>query len=615
MEKQVVAITGAAGNLGSILAEGFLSDDVELHLLWHKKPLSDSLLASEKVKPFQVDLSDANTIVDSLKGVDTVIHFAGILFMGNPEKFLPTTNTQYFSNLLQAAKTAGVKKVVLFSFPHVEGDTSPEHPATGRLDGTPNSAHARTRLEEEKLLMAETGFEKVILRCGMVYGKGILMIDAAHWFSKHYLLGIWKEPNYIHLISTADYVAATKAAILSPTASGIYHLGDEGVQTLKEFLDEATKEWRTHRPWVMPMWMIRTAAWVFEKVSLLTGCRAPLTQDFITIGKVAYYGDTSRMRKELLPELKYKTFREGIHTLNFKDISWKSKNASALYDFLMKLKNRDSDYYAIIGGVKYNLRSCSEQELKDRLSEFGAISEIGVINNSENISEKPKNFGTISEFGSINYNENISERTKNIRDLYAFIKIEFSYRELYATNLYSIIDGVEYNLGLWSELEIKKRWPEFEALYYYDTTVVLNGFEVKSWDDGYYPKNPIISDFIGTRPGYIILSDDKNCGVPSDEILHMVGGHPRDFGLVYVNLIPRKYYDKVILYRHYLDSSLYFSSIEPSIYGAKNGRMDKIELDLNNPNSDVLQTMIHLGVCKKIDPTYQVSPRYKVYTL
>ena len=138
---------------------------------------------------------------------------------------------------------------------------------------------------------------------------------------------------------------------------------------------------------------------------------------------------------------------------------------------------------------------------------------------------------------------------------------------------------------------------------------------MKSWDDGYYPKNPIISDFIGTRPGYIILSDDKNCGVPSDEILHMVGGHPRDFGLVYVNFIPRKYYYKVILYRHYLDSSLYFSSIEPSIYGAKNGRMDKTELDLNNPNSDVLQTMIHLGVCKKIDPTYQVSPRYKVYTV
>ncbi len=37
--------------------------------------------------------------------------------------------------------------------------------------------------------------------------------------------------------------------------------------------------------------MIRTAAWVFERISLMTGCKAPLTQDFITIGKVAYYGD------------------------------------------------------------------------------------------------------------------------------------------------------------------------------------------------------------------------------------------------------------------------------------------------------------------------------------
>ena len=508
MGKQVVAITGAAGNLGSILAEGLLSEDVVLHLLWHKRPLPYYLLNSEKVRPFQVDLRDVSTIEASLQGVDTVIHFAGILFMANPKKFLPTTNTQYFSNLLQAARSAGVKKVILFSFPHVEGETTPEHPATGRLDGTPNSAHARTRLEEEKLLMAETGFEKVILRCGMVYGKGILMIDAAHWFSKYYLLGIWKEPNYIHLISTEDYVAATKAAILSPTASGIYHLGDEGVQTLKEFLDEATKEWNTHRPWVMPMWMIRTAAWIFEKVSLLTGCRAPLTQDFITIGKVSYYGDTSRMRKELLPELKYKTVREGIHTLN-KGISRKSKNASVLYDFLMKLKNRDSDYYAIIGGVKYNLRSCSEQELKDRLSEFGAISEIGVINNSENIYEK----------------------SKDLRDLYTFTDININDGDLYA-----VIKGVEYNLRLRPEL--KDRWSKFKAMYYYKSKVVLNGVEVDYWDDGYSPKHLEVLEYIGTRPGYIILFDDQYLnGVPSNEIIYIHGGHPHEL-IVYTKLIP-----------------------------------------------------------------------------
>jgi len=29
---------------------------------------------------------------------------------------------------------------------------------------------------------------------------------------------------------------------------------------------------------------------------------------------VSYYGDTSRMRLELLPELKYPTFRDGLDT-------------------------------------------------------------------------------------------------------------------------------------------------------------------------------------------------------------------------------------------------------------------------------------------------------------
>ena len=314
-KKKTIAITGAAGNLGSILAKGLTSEQVELHLLWHKKEVSKELLSKENVQAYPIDLGKPESLKTALTGVDTIVHFAGVLFQGNPEKFLPTTNTQYFSNLLKVANEAHVRRVILISFPHVEGETTPQAKAIGRLDGTPNSMHAKTRLEEERLLMKEERLEKIILRLGMVYGKGILMIDAAHWFSKHWLLGIWKQPNYIHLISTEDYVAATKAAIFSETASGIYHVGDDGIQTLKEFLDAAAKQWGTRKPWVMPLWMIRTAAWIFEKFSLLTGCRAPLTQDFITIGLVSYYGDTRRMKEDLLPTLKYPTYKDGIQTL------------------------------------------------------------------------------------------------------------------------------------------------------------------------------------------------------------------------------------------------------------------------------------------------------------
>ena len=65
----------------------------------------------------------------------------------------------------------------------------------------------------------------------------------------------------------------------------------------------------------MPLWMINTAARFFELCSRLFGVRSPLTVDFIRIGQVSYYGDTSRMKEELLPRLKYRDFREGIGTL------------------------------------------------------------------------------------------------------------------------------------------------------------------------------------------------------------------------------------------------------------------------------------------------------------
>lgn len=310
-----IAITGAAGNLGSLLAHGLKESDVNLHLMIHRKDVDESLKQKGNVDIFTVDLSKPETLSEALQDVGVVVHFAGILFKAHPEKFLPVTNTQYFRNLLDVAVRQKVKRIILISFPHVEGKCTPENPAIGHLDGNPESMHACTRLEEERLLFEyekEHGFEAVSLRVGMVYGKGILMIDAAQWFARHWLLGIWRKPTFIHLISKDDFLSATIAAAQKPNIRGIYHLGDEGIQTLQQFLDDITVYRKNRKPWRMPVWMIMTAARCFELFSALFGTRSPLTVDFVKIGMVSYYGDTSRMRKELLPQLKYSTYREGL---------------------------------------------------------------------------------------------------------------------------------------------------------------------------------------------------------------------------------------------------------------------------------------------------------------
>jgi nucleoside-diphosphate-sugar epimerase len=313
-----ILITGAAGNLGGFLAEHLLNTDLFLHLMIHTKDVKPVLKNAPNVKVFQADLNKKETLADALNGVDTVVHFAGILFKHNPEKFLPFTNTVYFKNLLEVAVESRVKRIILISFPHVEGETTPEHPAKGILTGTPTSMHAKTRLEEEKVMFeteGKTNIEAVSLRVGMVYGRGILMIDAARWFAKYHILGIWRTPTPIHLISTIDFLEATKNAILYENIRGIYHLGDDGIQTLQEFFDMATKQWGYHKPVRMSLKLILFVAWLFEVFSMLFGTKSPLTRDFIKIGTVSYYGDTSRMRTELLNELKYKTVKEGIETL------------------------------------------------------------------------------------------------------------------------------------------------------------------------------------------------------------------------------------------------------------------------------------------------------------
>jgi nucleoside-diphosphate-sugar epimerase len=270
------------------------------------------------VTTVQADLGDPRTLAPALDEVDVVVHFAGVLFAPRPERFLPETNTQWFRNLLEAALAAGVERVILISFPQVEGPTSVEAPATGVLDRTPVSVHARTRLAEERFLMERaigTRTASIVLRLGAVYGRGILMVEAARWLARRRLLCVWPEPTLYQLISREDALRAIEAAIVKDDVRGIYHIGDEQPVTLQHFLDEACRVWGFPRPWRLPAGLIETGAAMCEALALVARMPSPLTRDFIRIGRVPHWGDTRRARAELIPVLVHPTLESGLSTL------------------------------------------------------------------------------------------------------------------------------------------------------------------------------------------------------------------------------------------------------------------------------------------------------------
>ncbi len=310
-----ILITGAAGNLGSILTHHLLAHSAhQLRLMIHRRAVSQRVQQSSQTEVVRADLSDPKSLPPVVRGVDAIVHFAGVLFKARPQKFLHQTNTQYFEHLASAATAVGVEKIILISFPHVEGPTSIKQPARGRLDAEPISVHAQTRLAEERILF-DTAESPLSLRVGMVYGDGVLMIDTARWLARRCLLGVWRERTQIHLISKLDFCRAVTAAIESPSARGIYHIGDDGNDSLQAFLRVACEQWGTKPPWKMPLWTIYTAAWVCEVWSAVFSTRALLTGDFVDIGRVSYYGDTSRMKAELIDTLRYPTLQEGKSTL------------------------------------------------------------------------------------------------------------------------------------------------------------------------------------------------------------------------------------------------------------------------------------------------------------
>jgi len=313
-----ILITGAAGNLGSRAAQHLSSTSHELRLLIHKSPLPFDASSYPNVSAMRADLQEPASLDAACARIDCIVHFAGVLFAPLPERFLPRTNVAYVKNLLSAAKRAGVRKFIVMSFPHVEGETTPQRPAAGNLDATPKVIHFRTRLEAERHLVQicqNTSMVPIVFRAGIVYGPGIKLVEGAHWLLRHRLMAIWRTPTWAHLIALPDFLTALQAAIELENASGIYQICDDFPLTLQDFLDKLADHYNCPRPWRLPAWTFHLAGTGCERAALVFRTPALLSRDIVNAAMTSCVADNSRMKRELLPTLAYPAIEQGIHLL------------------------------------------------------------------------------------------------------------------------------------------------------------------------------------------------------------------------------------------------------------------------------------------------------------
>ncbi|WP_063732033.1 NAD-dependent epimerase/dehydratase family protein [Streptomyces sp. RTd22] len=112
---RTILLTGAAGGMGTLMRELLPPYGYELRL-FDVVPIPDAPDA------IIADLADKDALRRAVEGVDAIIHLAGISLEAPFEKIL-AANIQGTYNLYEAAREAGVRRIVFASSNHAVGFT------------------------------------------------------------------------------------------------------------------------------------------------------------------------------------------------------------------------------------------------------------------------------------------------------------------------------------------------------------------------------------------------------------------------------------------------------------------------------------------------------------
>ncbi len=172
-------VTGGAGFIGSHLVEGLLKwpDSGAVRVLDDLSSGDIENLAAVRDRMAFVygDMRDSNCLTRAVQGVDVIFHLAAQVSVPKSLKdplMTHSVNATGTLRLLQAARDAGVKRVVFSSSCAVYGD-EPTLPKVETMLPCPKSPYAVSKLAAEGYCQNFTehfGLETVVLRYFNVYG-------------------------------------------------------------------------------------------------------------------------------------------------------------------------------------------------------------------------------------------------------------------------------------------------------------------------------------------------------------------------------------------------------------------------------------------------------------
>src|SRR5258706_10123659 len=176
-----ILLTGAAGEIGRVLRAGLYDGKRRLRLL-DNKPQEPARVHEEVVT---ADLADIAALEKAGRDIDCIVHLAGVPREGAWEAIL-LNNIIGTYNLFEAARRAGVKRVIFASSNHVVGYYRATQEAGGTEPERPDSRYGVSKAYGEalgRMYADKYGLEVACLRIGSFRARPEDARQLATWIS------------------------------------------------------------------------------------------------------------------------------------------------------------------------------------------------------------------------------------------------------------------------------------------------------------------------------------------------------------------------------------------------------------------------------------------------
>ncbi len=222
MSKGRILITGAAGEIGRVLRSGLYDGGRTLRLL-DIKP-QDAARADEEL--ITADLADLAALEQAAHGMDCIVHLAGVPREGAWEAILPHNIIGTY-NLFEAARRAGVRRVVFASSNHVVGYYRAAHKVGIEEPERPDSRYGVSKAYGEalgRMYADKYGLEVACLRIGSFRARPEDARQLATWISHRDMVELTRcciEAPAFHFLVLYGVSNNTRSRWLNPHAAQI----------------------------------------------------------------------------------------------------------------------------------------------------------------------------------------------------------------------------------------------------------------------------------------------------------------------------------------------------------------------------------------------------------